>query len=53
MAIMQLGIKNPGEFAKMQSPGEGELMKFFGAERHITGAPRRSEAGLGWQPQQD
>ena len=31
MAIMQMGIKNPGEIAKMQSPGEDELMKFFGA----------------------
>ena len=29
MAIMQLGIKNPGEIAKMQSPGEDGLMKFF------------------------
>ena len=31
MAIMQMDIKNPGEIAKMQSPGEDELMKFYGA----------------------
>ena len=31
MMEMQIGIKKPGEFAKMQSPGEGDLMKFFGA----------------------
>ena len=53
MMEMQIGIKKPGEFAKMQSPGEGDLMKFFGAKRRNTGALRRSKAGLGCQPQQD
>ena len=28
---MQMDIKNPGEIAKMQSPGDGGLMNFFGA----------------------
>ena len=31
MMEMQIDIKKPGEFAKMQSPGEGDLMKFSGA----------------------
>ena len=53
MAIMQLGIKNPKEIAKMQSPGEDELMKFFGAERRITGALRRSARFGEGTPQQD
>jgi len=29
MAELQDGIRKPEEFAKMQSPGEGRLMKFF------------------------
>jgi len=31
MAELQNGIRKPGEFAKMQSLGEGRLMKFCGA----------------------
>ena len=48
MAIMQLSIKNPGEFAKMQSPGDDELMNFFGAAapHYRRSAPVRGGSGV-------
>ena len=48
MAIMQMDIKKPGEIAKMQSPGEDELMKFFGAAtpHYRRSAPVRGGSGV-------
>ncbi len=37
MAELQDGIRKPGEFAKMQSPGEVRLMKFSGAAAPVLG----------------
>ena len=47
MAEMQVGIKNPGEFAKMQSPGEAELMKFCGASAPGPVRKHRLKGGFG------
>jgi len=48
MAELQDGISKPGEFAKMQSPGEGRLMKFFGAAepQHRRSAPVKGGSGM-------
>ena len=48
MMEMQIGIKKPGEFAKMQSSGEGGRMKFFGtaSPQYRRSAPVKGGSGV-------